>query len=272
MTLPAGLLLAPNPPNLAIDPQALIEADLAAGYAEDWDGASCASSSLSESVRDYNFENNRRYHKFREGSYHFPDDKPEQAREDMKHAMIVNLCDGRLHFAPLERPKKILDIGTGTGIWAIDVADEYPEADVLGIDLSPIQPNKIPHNLRFMVNDAESKWFHRPNTFNYIHIRHMTSSIKDWPRLLSQAYKALKPGGWVEIQDLRFVLKCDDGTLEPDDPVGDFLLKIRQGLEAMGVDLLAMEKHPRTSGQLALSTPRPRSGRFLREPSRVIPK
>lgn len=40
-----------------------------------------------------------------------------------------------------------------------------------------------------MVDDAESDWLHRPETFDYIHMRHMTSSMKDWPRLLSQAYK-----------------------------------------------------------------------------------
>lgn len=38
----------------------------------------------------------------------------------MKHAMIVHLCQGKLHYAPLESPQKILDVGTGTGIWAID--------------------------------------------------------------------------------------------------------------------------------------------------------
>lgn len=84
------------------------------------DATSRASTSVSSSVRDYAFENNRRYHKFQEGRYHFPNDEPEQEREDMKHAMIVNLCNGRLHYAPLKNPQMVLDVGTGTGIWAID--------------------------------------------------------------------------------------------------------------------------------------------------------
>lgn len=88
------------------------------GYETDSMGS--ASMSLSSSVRDYAFENGRRYHKFREGSYNFPNDDSEQDREDMKHAMIVNLCQ-RLHFAPLgDNPQHILDMGTGTGIWAIE--------------------------------------------------------------------------------------------------------------------------------------------------------
>jgi methylase of polypeptide subunit release factors len=89
-----------------------------AGYETDYE--SRGSTSISSSVRDYSFEHGRRYHKFREGTYQFPNDESEQAREDMKHAMVVNLCGGLLHYAPLHNPQNIIDIGTGTGIWAID--------------------------------------------------------------------------------------------------------------------------------------------------------
>jgi hypothetical protein len=89
------------------------------GYETDSLGS--PSTSISSSVRNYMFENGRRYHRFREGAYNFPNDETEQAREDMKHAMVVNLCGGRLHFAPIgDNPQNILDMGTGTGIWAIE--------------------------------------------------------------------------------------------------------------------------------------------------------
>lgn len=85
------------------------------------DSLTSASTSLASSVRNYAFENGRRYHAFREGTYNFPNDEGEQDREDMKHAMMVNLLGGRLHFAPLgKRPQNVLDMGTGTGIWAIE--------------------------------------------------------------------------------------------------------------------------------------------------------
>lgn len=88
-----------------------------AGY--ETDDASRVSMSISSSVRNYAFENGRRYHKYREGQYQFPMDEPEQAREDMKHSMILNLCGGRLHYAPLDNPHEIINLGTGTGIWCI---------------------------------------------------------------------------------------------------------------------------------------------------------
>lgn len=88
------------------------------GY--DSDSLQSASTSLTSSARNFAFENGRRYHKFREGAYNFPNDDTEQDREDMKHAMVMNLCQ-QLHFAPIgDNPQRILDMGTGTGIWAIE--------------------------------------------------------------------------------------------------------------------------------------------------------
>jgi methylase of polypeptide subunit release factors len=54
---------------------------------------------------------------------------------DLVHEILLGLLDGELHKAPLNHPQRILDVGTGTGIWAIDMADKYPSAEVLGIDL-----------------------------------------------------------------------------------------------------------------------------------------
>lgn len=55
------------------------------------------------------------------------------------------MLDNKLGLAPPNNPnskaKRVLDVGTGTGIWAIDYADEHPEAKVIGVDLSPIQPD-----------------------------------------------------------------------------------------------------------------------------------
>jgi methylase of polypeptide subunit release factors len=59
---------------------------------------------------------------------------------DLQHHLCKLTLHGKSHLAPLKNPKNVLDFGTGTGIWAIEFAEEYPEARVLGTDLSPIQP------------------------------------------------------------------------------------------------------------------------------------
>lgn len=64
----------------------------------------------------------------------------ELDRLDLQHHIFSLLFNGKLHFAPVKSPQRILDWGTGTGIWAIDIAEEFPSAEVIGTDLSPIQP------------------------------------------------------------------------------------------------------------------------------------
>lgn len=174
-----------------------------AGYGSD--GMSSASTSIGSSVRDYMFENGRRYHSFRAGAYNFPNDDVEQEREDMKHAMVRLLSGQKLHFAPLgDSTQTVLDIGTGTGIWAIEsrtsshlqsfsaansatVGEQFPSANVLGIDLSPIQPTWLPPNVHFMVDDVESTWLYPQDHFDYIHSRHTVQAIRDWPQLFGNA-------------------------------------------------------------------------------------
>ena len=105
----------------------------------------------------------------------------------MHHIALLQL-DGELHIAPLNNPQRVLDIGTGTGIWAIDFADQYPSAEVIGTDLSPIQPGWVPANCQFLVDDAEAPWMFSNDTFGYIHVRDMAGSLADWGAFLKQCY------------------------------------------------------------------------------------
>ena len=77
---------------------------------------------------------------------------------DIEHHNQRLQLDGKLHICPLDDPKEILDLGTGTGIWCIDMADTYPDCQVLGTDLSPVQPSWAPPNCRFEVDDFEQDW------------------------------------------------------------------------------------------------------------------
>ncbi|KAG9231341.1 S-adenosyl-L-methionine-dependent methyltransferase [Amylocarpus encephaloides] len=197
------------------------------------------SSSLSSRVRDYAFENGRRYHRFREGQYNFPNDDSEQEREDLKHATVM-LCCQDLHFAPIgPNPQNILDIGTGTGIWAIEMGDKWPSANILGVDLSPIQPDWVPPNVKFMVDDVESPWLKPENHYDYIHARHTVMAIKDWPNLMDSVYDHLKPGGWFELQEIHHYPYCHDGTMPPDYGVSLFWSTVISALERLGVNFNA---------------------------------
>ncbi|AEO65257.1 uncharacterized protein THITE_2112085 [Thermothielavioides terrestris NRRL 8126] len=202
------------------------------------DNNTTASTSLAESVRDYVYENGRRYHRFREGRYNFPNDDVEQQREDMKHSMVKMLC-GQLYFAPIgEHPHEILDIGTGTGIWAIEMGDLFPGANILGVDLSPIQPEWVPPNVRFMVDDIE--WLHPRNYFDYIHSRHTVMAIKDWPKLMRRALEHLRPGGWFEMQEVYHYPISANNSMPADHPVAQYWTLINEGLTNLGVNFHAV--------------------------------
>lgn len=68
--------------------------------------------------------------------------KSELDRLDLTHQMIRIAMGNKLYLAPIgDIPAKILDVGTGTGIWAMEMGDDYPNAEIIGTDLSPIQPS-----------------------------------------------------------------------------------------------------------------------------------
>jgi ubiquinone/menaquinone biosynthesis C-methylase UbiE len=62
----------------------------------------------------------------------FPEKLTECVRLDMAHHLWNLILKGCLYKAPLDHPQRVLDLGTGTGIWAIDFGDMYHEAEVIG--------------------------------------------------------------------------------------------------------------------------------------------
>ncbi|KAI9888813.1 MAG: hypothetical protein M1814_006267 [Vezdaea aestivalis] len=201
----------------AIDPTAgnTLEVDHSDGSDStygDSDGESYTTS-IASSMLKYREENGRTYHIYKDGSYILPNDETENDRLDLQHQLFLLTLKNKLCLAPIKHnPPHVIDIGTGTGIWALDFADENPGSQVIGNDLSAIQPSFVPPNLQFLVDDAEETWTYNQK-FDLVHARMMVGSIKDWPKFYKQAYDNMTPGGWVEIHDMSFPVRCDDNTL-----------------------------------------------------------
>jgi len=100
--------------------------------------------SLTDSARRYRTENGRTYHAYHEGAYHYPNDQVENDRLDLQHHLWALTLKGKLGLSPPNQAGdfsgRVLDVGTGTGIWAVDFADEHPASTIIGVDLSPTQP------------------------------------------------------------------------------------------------------------------------------------
>jgi SAM-dependent methyltransferase len=176
------------------------------------ESSSLRSISVTSSIYNYRYENGRRYHAYQDGKYLLPNDEAEQNRLDFYHHLCRLMIGGRLFRAPIGgNPQRVLDLGTGTGIWAIDFADEYPSALVIGTDLSPIQPNSVPPNCKFYVDDVESEWTFSPDeTFDFIHGRALAGSIVNFDLLYRRIYDNLNRGGWVEMQEYEATFYSDD--------------------------------------------------------------
>ncbi|KAL1973151.1 hypothetical protein VTN31DRAFT_6693 [Thermomyces dupontii] len=196
-----------------------------------------STASLTESMFNYQYENGRRYHAFRAGAYPLPNDEAEQDRMDMQHHIYLLIFGGNLYQAPIpERIERALDIGCGTGLWAIDFADMHPEATMIATDLSSIQPSWIPPNLRFEIDDAEEEWSYSYK-FDYIHIRSMAGSIANWPKLMKQAYDFLKPGGWIELTDFETWAHTDDNSLPETSAYHEFQVKLNEAAIQFGKEM-----------------------------------
>ena len=115
---------------MAANPQApaprddLIEADpdfLDASDSTLGDEVSRYTASLTSSIERYPIENGRRYHAFKDGNYVMPNDETELDRLDLMHQLLRVTMRNKLFFAPLDKDvARIIDVGTGTGIWAIE--------------------------------------------------------------------------------------------------------------------------------------------------------
>ncbi|KAF9766673.1 hypothetical protein IL306_000890 [Fusarium sp. DS 682] len=144
-----------------------------------------------------------------------PTDDDYQEGQDILHHLTLLLFGNKLHLAPIDNnPQKILDVGTGTGIWAIDMADEYPSAEVIGTDISAVQPAFVPPNCSFQIDDAQLDWTFKPDEFDFIHLRYLYGAIDDWKKLYRQAYTHVRPGGWVESLEIDIETHSENPKVE----------------------------------------------------------
>jgi ubiquinone/menaquinone biosynthesis C-methylase UbiE len=185
--------------------------------------------SLKESGLQDIVENGRRYCN---ESYFMPNGENEQTRLSVLHQIYLHILGHQLNKATLSFDiTRVLDVGTGSGDWAISMAKRYPSEEIIATDISAFQIGDVPSNVKFEIDDVEQEWTFPQNSFDFIHLRYMSGLISNWKSVYREAFKCLIPSGQIEISDF------GNFDTPPNSYHTIFSSAIRSASEAAGISL-----------------------------------
>ncbi|KAL2126814.1 hypothetical protein VTI74DRAFT_189 [Chaetomium olivicolor] len=148
----------------------------------------------------------------------------------------------------MDKVEKVLDVGTGTGIWAMDMADTYPHVTVIGTDISPIQPGWVPPNLFFEHEDMTQPWSFADNSFDFVHMRYLFGAVADWDELFKQAYRVCKPGGYVQSFETDALVFSEDGSIPEGSPLDQWGKMFKEAGKKTGRSFLVINEDLQRKG------------------------
>jgi ubiquinone/menaquinone biosynthesis C-methylase UbiE len=147
--------------------------------------------------------------------YKLPRGGRESVRLTAQHHMLKGRQGWLLHpevssaLRTIQNPQ-IADVATGTGIWALEVAQQLPHADVVGLDVSDKQfypkwtlPSNMTLGLCDILEEVPAKY---RGKFDVVHIRLLLCAgpAADKQIFINYFRTLLKPGGWLQWDDLSF--------------------------------------------------------------------
>ncbi|KAL7917443.1 S-adenosyl-L-methionine-dependent methyltransferase [Trichoderma austrokoningii] len=173
-------------------------------------------------------------------TYFLPDNS---LQVNYQHNMTIHILGGRLGQAPVDSQAQVLDVATGTGIWATQYAEQHPESTVLGVDLSIAEPqDSLPENCQFQQLDAETgEW--PPTQFDYIHFGHVLSCFDDTKAVMKKAFDHMQPGGWIEFHDPEMRIIADGGSANGT-AFEECVQMVIKGARTVGRDLRKPAQYP----------------------------
>lgn len=138
--------------------------------------------------------------------YVLPSDDKEINRLDFQHYMLRYTLRGN-YGAPIRQPKSILDVGSGTGRWAHEMARLFPDANVVGTDITPPNPDLSPQdgtrpdNYAFVKGNILEGLPFADSSFDFTHMRLLLFAIPEtrWPDVARELVRVTRPGGWIEM-------------------------------------------------------------------------
>lgn len=141
--------------------------------------------------------------------YAMPHDLEETNRLDFQHYLLRYALRGNFA-APIQEPRDILDVGAGTGRWALEMARLFPRANVIGLDVNPLPIDEAassapgadprPSNYAFVPGNVLEGLPFPDHSFDFVHMRLLIMAIPHdrWPFVVNELIRVTRVGGWVE--------------------------------------------------------------------------
>jgi len=124
------------------------------------------------------------------------------------------------------------------------LAQAFPEAQIYGVDLSPI-PQRLAatqlSNIKYIQGDvhdllAKGHQDLRPGAFDYIYQRLLFMTTTDWSTYFANLAGLLAPGGWLECAEGSFHI-CHANNEHASVPAGGWYDKLRIDSQALGINI-----------------------------------
>ncbi|KAF8624066.1 hypothetical protein AX15_006078 [Amanita polypyramis BW_CC] len=143
------------------------------------------------------------FHSVENAPYPLPFDGHEQRRQKMMHKLLYQLlhahCAGPVSEALTwnagEHGRNVLDLGTGTGKWVMDMGRTFPNSIFIGVDIVPIATRYPLENTQFEIQNISEGLRWSDGTFDLIHARDLSMGVRDWRVLVREVARLLRTGG-----------------------------------------------------------------------------
>ncbi|KAI5121468.1 hypothetical protein M0805_003925 [Coniferiporia weirii] len=194
----------------------------------DHDSMDSLSSLSSNEIENHFVERHgRRFHSHGNGvpgPYPFPVDELEKQRMNDVHNLLKAILRGRNYRGPAQdvlvtpaggRRARILDICTGSGKWVDEMAVEFPQAKVYGLDIVPMATRFPADNVQFEIHDINERTRWVDGRFDLVHMRNVSLAVINYRTIICEIARILRPQGLFLSGEWSCTVSTTDGSGAP---------------------------------------------------------
>lgn len=92
------------------------------------------------------------------------------------------------------------------------------------------------------MENLNEEWTFERDCFDYVHLRYLFGSVKDWNAMMRKSFDVCKPGGWVESYEASCIMLSDDGSVQPGSAMGEWCKFFISGSKKTGNSMTVIEE------------------------------